>query len=65
MTARPGITSPTSSRRDELTALAGPDFEEQLDVLVENGVLRAEHAFWGLRFPFLTLHYRMERKPAS
>jgi hypothetical protein len=31
---------------DELTALAGPDFEEQLDVFVESGVLRAEHAFW-------------------
>ena len=49
---------------DELTALAVHGFEEQLDVFVEDGVLRAEHAFWLFGFPFLTLHYRIERKPA-
>jgi hypothetical protein len=49
---------------DELTALAVPGFEEQLDVFVDNGALRAEHAFWVFGFPFLTLHYRIERKPA-
>ena len=38
-------------------------FEEQLDVFVENDVLRAEHAFWIFGFPFLTLHYRITRKP--
>jgi hypothetical protein len=49
---------------DELTALAVHGFEEQLDVFVDNGTLRAEHAFWVFGFPFLTLHYRIERKPA-
>jgi hypothetical protein len=50
---------------DELTALAVHGFEEQLDVFVDDGALRAEHAFWVFGFPFLTLHYRIERKPAS
>jgi hypothetical protein len=49
---------------DELTALAVPGFEEQLDVYVDNGTLRAEHAFWVFGFPFLTLHYRIQCKPA-
>lgn len=48
---------------DELTALAVPGFQEQLDVFVEDGALRAEHAFWVFGFPFLTLHYRITRKP--
>jgi hypothetical protein len=47
---------------DELTALAVQGFEEQLDVFVDGGSLRAEHAFWVFGFPFLTLHYRIERK---
>ena len=50
---------------DELTALAVHGFEEQLDVFVEDGALRAEHAFWVFGFPFLTLHYRIARKPSS
>ena len=50
---------------DELTALAVHGFEEQLDVFVEDGALRAEHAFWIFGFPFLTLHYRITRKPTS
>lgn len=50
---------------DELTALAMHGFEEQLDVHVDNGALRAEHAFWIFGFPFLTLHYRIARKPAA
>jgi hypothetical protein len=50
---------------DELTALAIHGFQEQLDVFVEDGALRAEHAFWVFGFPFLTLHYRIARKPAS
>ena len=37
-------------------------FAEQLDVYVENGELRAEHAFWVFGFPFMVLHYRMHRK---
>jgi hypothetical protein len=49
----------------ELTALAVHGFEEQLDVFVAGGVLRAEHAFWLFGFPFLTLHYRIARKPAG
>ena len=49
---------------DELTALAVHGFEEQLDVFVEHGALRAEHAFWMFGFPILTLHYRIARKPA-
>ena len=49
---------------DELTVLAVHGFDEQLDVLVEDGTLRAEHAFWLFGFPFLTLHYRIARKPA-
>ncbi len=47
---------------DELTALAVPGFAEELDVYVEEGELRAEHAFWVFGLPFLTLHYRMSRK---
>ena len=50
---------------DELTALAMHGFEEQLDVRVDNGALRAEHAFWIFGFPFLTLHDRIARKPAA
>lgn len=47
---------------DELTTLAVPGFEEQLDVFVEDGALRAEHAFWVFGFPFLTLDYRIAPK---
>jgi len=49
----------------ELTVLAVHGFEEQLDVFVEDGALRAEHAFWVFGFPFLTLHYRIARTPAN
>ena len=50
---------------DELTALTVHGFEEQLDVFVEDGALRAEHAFWVFGFPFLVLHYRIARKHTS
>ena len=40
-------------------------FAEQLDVYVRDGDLRAEHAFSVFGRPFLVLHYRMHRKPAS
>jgi hypothetical protein len=43
----------------ELTALAVRGFDEQLDVYVQDGELRAEHAFWVFGFPFLVLHYRI------
>jgi hypothetical protein len=50
---------------DELTALAVHGFEEQLDVFVEEGALRAEHAFRVFGFPFLVLHYRITRRPGD
>ena len=49
----------------ELTTAAVRGFAERLDVYVEAGELRAEHAFWVFGLPFLVLHYRMHRKPAS
>jgi hypothetical protein len=49
----------------DLTAVAVHGFAEQLDVFVQDGELRAEHAFSIFGRPFLVLHYRMHRKPAS
>jgi hypothetical protein len=49
----------------QLTVLAVRGFAEQLDVYVQDGELRAEHAFSVFGLPFLVLHYRMHRKPAS
>ena len=49
----------------DLTALAVQGFAEELDVFVEGGVLRAEHAFWVFGLPFLTLHYRIRPKAAD
>jgi len=49
----------------ELTSAAVLGFAEQLDVYVEDGELRAEHAFWIFGFPFMVLHYRMHRKNRS
>jgi hypothetical protein len=46
----------------ELTTAAVEGFAEQLDVYVDNGALRAEHAFWVFGLPFMVLHYRMHRK---
>ncbi len=48
---------------DELTTLAVPGFDEELDVFVRDGVLRAEHAFRVFGFGFLVLDYRITRKP--
>jgi hypothetical protein len=48
----------------ELTTMAVRGFAERLDVYVQDGDLRAEHAFWVFGFPFLVLHYRMHRKPS-
>jgi hypothetical protein len=47
---------------DELTTLGVPGFDEQLDVYVRDGALRAEHAFWVFGFAFLVLHYEVSRK---
>ena len=45
-----------------LTTAEVPGFAEELDVYVEDGEVRAEHAFWVFGFPFLVLHYRIHRK---
>jgi hypothetical protein len=49
----------------ELTALAVRGFAEELDVYVEGGELRADHAFWVFGLPFLVLHYGIHRKPSD
>src|SRR6266487_3578175 len=49
----------------DLTVLAVHGFAEQLDVYVQDDELRAEHAFFLFGLPFLVLHYRMHRKPAT
>jgi hypothetical protein len=46
----------------ELTTMAVRGFAERLDVYVQDGELRAEHAFWVFGLPFLVLYYRMHRK---
>jgi hypothetical protein len=47
----------------DLTVLTVRGFAEHLDVYVQDGELRAEHAFSVFGMPFLVLHYRMHRKP--
>ncbi len=47
----------------EVTVAGVRGFAERLDVYLDNGELRAEHAFWVFGLPFLVLHYRMHRKP--
>jgi hypothetical protein len=49
----------------ELTVLAVHGFAERLAVYVDDGELRAEHAFAVFGIPFLVLNYRMHRKPAG
>lgn len=48
----------------ELTTLEVPGFSEELDVYVDDGEVRADHAFWVFGLPFLVLRYRIRRKPA-
>jgi hypothetical protein len=50
------------SRTRELTTLAVHGFAETLDVYVDNGALRADHAFRMFGIPFLVLDYRIQRK---
>jgi hypothetical protein len=45
-----------------LTTLAVHGFAEHLDVFVEDGQLRASHAFAVFGLPFLVLHYRIAAK---
>jgi hypothetical protein len=47
----------------ELTVLSVAGFGEELDVYVEDGTLRADHAFWLFGFPFLVLEYHIHRRP--
>jgi hypothetical protein len=49
----------------QLTSLAVHGFAEELDVYVDDGDLRAEHAFWVFGFPFLVLEYRITPKPTK
>ncbi|WP_344404190.1 hypothetical protein, partial [Dactylosporangium fulvum] len=46
----------------DLSTLAVHGFTEELDVYVEDGELRADHAFALFGLPFLVLEYRMRRK---
>ncbi|GAA0519892.1 hypothetical protein Ade02nite_81130 [Paractinoplanes deccanensis] len=46
----------------ELTTLSVHGFAERLDVFVDGGELRAEHAFSLYGLPFLVLYYRIYRK---
>jgi hypothetical protein len=46
----------------QLTALAVHGFAEELTIHVDQGDLRAEHAFWVFGLPFLILHYRIHPK---
>jgi hypothetical protein len=55
----------TDPATKELTVLAVRGFAEQLDVYVQDGQLRAEHAFSVFGLPFLILHYRIHRRPVS
>ena len=55
-------TPPTAT--GQLTVLGVQGFAEQLDVYVQDGELRAEHAFSIFGLPFLILHYQIHRKPA-
>jgi hypothetical protein len=46
----------------DLTTLAVHGFAEQLDVYVDGGELRAEHAFWIFGLPFLVIDHRIRPK---
>jgi hypothetical protein len=48
----------------QLTTLGVPGFHEELDVYLDAGEVRADHAFWVFGLPFLVLRYRIRRKPA-
>jgi len=49
----------------QLTSLAVHGFAEELDVYVEDGEVRAEHAFWVFGIPFLVLEYRIRPKATN
>ena len=45
-----------------LTALTIDGFSEELEVVVDDGQVAANHAFWLFGIPFLVLRYRISRK---
>ena len=49
----------------DMTTLGVPGFNEELDIYLDDGELRADHAFWVFGLPFLVLRYRIGRKPAD
>jgi len=49
----------------DLTTLEVKGFSEELRVIVVDGELRADHAFWVFGLPFLVLHYRIHRRTAD
>lgn len=61
LTSRSGLDHPghyltyIDLKPRELTALAVHGFAEELEVYVDDGELRAEHAFWVFGIPFLVL----------
>ena len=55
---------PAEGESRDLSTLAVHGFTEELDVYVEDGELRADHAFAVFGFPFLVLEYRIRRKAA-
>ena len=71
LTSRSGLRDPghyltyVDPTDRQLTALAVQGFGERLDVYVEDGQLRADHAFYLFGIPFLVLHYRITRKDGS
>jgi hypothetical protein len=54
-----------SSAQSALTALSVHGFRERLDVYVEDGQLRADHAFSVFGMPFLVLDYRIRPKAST
>ena len=48
-----------------LTALTVDGFSEELEVVVVDGRVAANHAFWLFGIPFLVLRYRISRKPLA
>jgi hypothetical protein len=56
------LTAVDPETRD-LTTLEVGGFSEELTVSIDDGELRADHAFWVFGLPFLVLHYRIHRKP--
>jgi len=55
----------SSNEDGKLTVLALPSFNEEIEVLVDEGHLKTHHRFYLGSQNFLTLYYTIERAPAS